>query len=58
MSVEHLTNENYNDVSFELHKGEILGFFGLVGAGRTEVMRTIIGADQKHPERLSLKEKK
>lgn len=27
LSVEHLTNENYQDVSFELHKGEILGFF-------------------------------
>ncbi len=29
LSVEHLTNENYQDVSFELHKGEILGFFRL-----------------------------
>lgn len=33
-----------NDVSFELHKGEILGFFGLVGAGRTEVMEMIFGS--------------
>lgn len=32
------------DVSFELHKGEILGFFGLVGAGRTEVMEMIFGS--------------
>jgi ribose transport system ATP-binding protein len=33
------------DVSFNLHRGEILGFAGLVGAGRTEVARTIFGAD-------------
>ena len=35
----------FSDISFELYKGEILGFFGLVGAGRTEVMRGIFGAD-------------
>ena len=33
------------DVSFQLHRGEILGFAGLVGAGRTEVARTIFGAE-------------
>ena len=33
------------DVSFKLYKGEILGFAGLVGAGRTEVARAIFGAD-------------
>lgn len=33
------------DVSFELHRGEILGFAGLMGAGRTETARAIIGAD-------------
>lgn len=33
-----------SDVSFDLHKGEILGFFGLVGAGRTEVMEMIFGS--------------
>jgi ribose transport system ATP-binding protein len=33
------------DVSFELKKGEILGFAGLMGAGRTEVMRAVFGAD-------------
>lgn len=31
------------DVSFELHKGEILGFFGLIGSGRTEIMEMIFG---------------
>jgi ribose transport system ATP-binding protein len=34
------------DVSFKLHRGEILGFAGLVGAGRTEVARVIFGADR------------
>lgn len=34
------------DVSFKLYKGEILGFAGLVGAGRTEVARAIVGADK------------
>lgn len=35
------------DVSFELYKGEILGFSGLMGAGRTETARAIFGADPK-----------
>jgi ribose transport system ATP-binding protein len=33
------------DVSFDLHRGEILGFAGLMGAGRTETARAVIGAD-------------
>lgn len=36
----------FKDVSFDLHEGEILGLFGLVGAGRTEVVRTIFGIDK------------
>lgn len=35
------------DVSFSLRKGEILGFYGLVGAGRTEAIRAILGIDKK-----------
>lgn len=59
LKVEHLSSgKNFEDVSFELHKGEILGFFGLVGAGRTEVMRTIYGADLKTGGSFSLKGKK
>lgn len=47
MRVENVSGYNNSQISFELHKGEILGFAGLVGAGRTELMRTIFGADKK-----------
>lgn len=46
LRVEHLTGEMFKDVSFDLHAGEIIGFFGLVGAGRSEVMRAIFGVDK------------
>jgi ABC-type sugar transport system ATPase subunit len=39
--------EVLKDVSFELHRGEILGLGGLVGAGRTELVRSIFGADPR-----------
>ena len=45
LRVEHLTGNGDHDISFTLHRGEILGFAGLVGAGRTELMRVIYGAD-------------
>jgi len=46
LEAKGLTNGYIHDVSFQLHKGEILGFAGLVGAGRTETMRAIFGADK------------
>ncbi|RKT13415.1 monosaccharide ABC transporter ATP-binding protein (CUT2 family) [Paraburkholderia sp. RAU2J] len=46
LSVDQLTRTNvFGPVSFELRRGEILGFAGLLGAGRTEVARAIFGAD-------------
>ena len=46
LRVRHLNaGRQVNDVSFDLHKGEILGFAGLIGAGRTETARAIFGAD-------------
>ncbi len=48
LKVEHLNaGKMVQDVSFELRKGEILGFSGLMGAGRTETARAIFGADAK-----------
>ena len=48
LKVEHLNaGRMVQDVSFELRKGEILGFSGLMGAGRTETMRALFGADPK-----------
>jgi len=44
LEVEGLTAEGVNDVSFTLGRGEILGVSGLMGAGRTELMKAIYGA--------------
>lgn len=46
LSVDHLTRKGvFSDVSFQARRGEVLGFFGLVGAGRSEIMRAIFGVD-------------
>ena len=45
LECEHLNSWQVKDVSFQLKKGEILGFSGLMGAGRTETMRLLCGAD-------------
>lgn len=44
LEVEHLTGSGVHDVSFSLKHGEILGISGLMGAGRTELMKVIYGA--------------
>lgn len=48
LKVAHLSNEKHQikDVSFHLRKGEILGVSGLMGAGRTEMMRSLFGVDK------------
>lgn len=43
--VKNLTGKGFEDVSFEVRRGEILGFSGLMGAGRTEIMRAIFGLE-------------
>ena len=47
LRVENLNSKDVKNASFNLYKGEILGFAGLMGAGRTEVARLIFGADEK-----------
>lgn len=47
LEAKNLRSKVVKDVSFNLRKGEILGFAGLMGAGRTETMRLIFGADPK-----------
>jgi len=54
LSVENLTGGRFRDVSFALHRGEILGLAGLVGAGRTEIARAIFGADAVFSGTISL----
>jgi len=45
------------NVSFKLHRGEVLGFAGLVGAGRTEVLRAVFGADKPRSGTITVKGK-
>lgn len=46
LEARHLSSAVLKDVSFNLRRGEILGFAGLMGAGRTEVARAVFGADR------------
>lgn len=59
MEVSHLTSgPMVQDVSFAVRKGEVLGFSGLVGAGRTETMRAIFGAEKMEAGSIVLSGKK
>lgn len=47
LSVENLSSQGvFKDISFQVKKGEIVGFSGLMGAGRSEIMRAIFGIDK------------
>jgi rhamnose transport system ATP-binding protein len=59
LEVQHLTRTGvFSDVSFQLHKGEILGLAGLVGAGRTEVAQVLFGIEQADSGEIWLKGKR
>jgi ribose transport system ATP-binding protein len=45
LQVRNLSNHKLEDISFDAHSGEIVGFYGLVGAGKTELARAIYGVD-------------
>lgn len=48
LRVEDFTDsKHFHDVHFKLHRGEILGFVGLVGAGRSEIMRALTGVEKR-----------
>lgn len=47
LELSHVSTESgHRDVNLELHRGEILGMYGLVGAGRTELARSVLGLDR------------
>lgn len=55
LKVEHLSDgDMVKDVSFELKKGEILGFAGLIGAGRSETMEALFGLSKKYTGKVTL----
>lgn len=54
LEVQGLTSNLIHDVSFQVHAGEVLGFTGLVGAGRTEIARLIFGADKRRSGHIRL----
>jgi ribose transport system ATP-binding protein len=56
LEVNNLSGNGVKNINFKLHKGEILGFAGLVGAGRTELMHLIYGAAKKENGTIKVKE--
>jgi ribose transport system ATP-binding protein len=57
LDVENLSGGVFQDISFQVHAGEVVGFFGLVGAGRSEIMRAIFGVDKIKGGTVSMKGK-
>ncbi len=55
LSVRNLTKQHvFRNINFDLHKGEILGMFGLVGSGRTDIVLSIFGAAKFDEGQISL----
>jgi ribose transport system ATP-binding protein len=56
IEVENISQEpNYRNVSFKLRQGEVLGLFGLVGSGRTNLLRTLFGAEPYEKGSISVR---
>ena len=59
LEVKNLTRKGvFEDISFRVRTGEVVGFFGLVGAGRSEIMRAIFGVDKYNSGEVILDGKK
>lgn len=57
LEIKNISNKYVHDVSFKLKKGEILGISGLVGAGRTELCKTLMGSIKKGSGEIILNRK-
>ena len=53
-SVHGLSTDRLHDISFDVRRGEIVGLFGLMGCGRTEIARAIFGADPRKAGTMTL----
>jgi len=58
LQVKNFNTKKLNNISFQLKRGEILGLVGLVGAGRTEIVRALFGVDKLHSGKIWLNGKK
>lgn len=58
LEVRNISGEGFRNVSFSIHKGEIVGFVGLIGAGRTETARAVFGAEELKQGEVYLNGKK
>lgn len=54
LSVENLSGKAFKNINFSLKKGEILGFAGLMGAGRSEVMRGLCAIDETYEGKITM----
>ncbi|RRB04293.1 sugar ABC transporter ATP-binding protein [Larkinella rosea] len=57
LEVQSISGSGFEEISFRLHKGEMLGLAGLVGAGRTEIARALFGAKPVKTGRILLNDK-
>jgi ABC-type sugar transport system ATPase subunit len=57
LKLESVSTDKVNNVSFELHEGEILGLAGLLGSGRTELLRALYGLDRVRRGKITIKGK-
>ncbi len=58
LEVKNLSNKSVTDIQFSLKKGEIIGIAGLVGSGRTETVRALIGADATKEKEVYINQQK